>query len=252
VQATSAPHPVAAKAASALRRPVIIWHKREIETGSEMAVDVKICGLKSAEMLDAALEAEADYVGLVFFGRSPRNVTLEAAADLADRARGRAQIVALIVDADDSAIDAIVKQIRPDWLQLHGDESPARVAAIKGRSATRLIKAIKVATPADAATALAFSGVAELILFDAKPPAALADALPGGNGVSFDWQTLAGVKDQVRYMLSGGLDPANVAAAIRATGATAVDVSSGVESAPGVKDANLIRHFIRSAKTDLK
>ena len=212
-------------------------------------VEVKICGLKSADMLDVALEAGADYVGLVFFGRSPRNVTLEDASALAARARGRSQIVALIVDADDSTIDAIVNQVRPDWLQLHGDENPMRVAAIKARSATKLIKAIKVATPADAATALTFTSVADLILFDAKPPAVVANALPGGNGLAFDWQTLAGVKDRVRYMLSGGLHPGNVADAIRATGTLAVDVSSGVESAPGVKDANLIRQFIRSAKT---
>ena len=214
-----------------------------------MAVDVKICGLKTAAMLDVALEAGADYVGLVFFGRSPRNVGLADAAVLADRARGRSQIVALTVDADDAAIDAIVSQVRPDWLQLHGGETPARVAAVKARSGVRIIKAIKVATASDAATALDFSAASDLILFDAKAPPALAGALPGGNGLSFDWQTLDGVKDRVRYMLSGGLHPGNVAVAIRATGATAVDVSSGVESAPGEKDANLIRAFIRSAKT---
>ncbi len=214
-----------------------------------MAIEVKICGLKTVEMLDVALDAGADYVGLVFFGRSPRNVTLADAAVLADRARGRSQIVALIVDADDLTIDAITAQVRPDWLQLHGSEMPERVAAIKARSGAKIIKAIKVATASDAATALEFAPVADLILFDAKAPPALPGALPGGNGLSFDWQTLVAVKDHVPYMLSGGLHPGNVADAIRATGTRAVDVSSGVESAPGEKDANLIRQFIRSAKT---
>jgi phosphoribosylanthranilate isomerase len=210
-----------------------------------MSVEVKICGLKTAAMLDVALEARADYVGLVFFDRSPRHVDVLNAAALANRARGRAAIVALIVDADDTAIDTIFTEVRPDWLQLHGDETPARVAEIKSRTGIRLIKAIKVASATDASAALA----ADLILFDAKAPAALPGALPGGNGLSFDWQALSDVKDRVPYMLSGGLNPGNVAAAVRATGARAVDVSSGVESAPGEKDANLIRSFIRSAKT---
>jgi phosphoribosylanthranilate isomerase len=213
-----------------------------------MSVEVKICGLKTAAMLDVALEARADYVGLVFFARSPRNVNVLAAAGLADRARGRSQIVALIVDADDAAIDTIMSDVRPDWLQLHGDETTARVAEIKVRTGAKLMKAVKVASAVDAAAALQFSTVADLILFDAKAPAALAGALPGGNGLAFDWQMLASVKDRVRYMLSGGLHPGNVAAAIRATGTLAVDVSSGVESAPGEKDANLIRSFIRSAR----
>jgi phosphoribosylanthranilate isomerase len=213
-----------------------------------MPVAVKICGLKTAELLDVALAAGADYVGLVFYGRSPRNVTLRDAAVLADRARGRSQIVALTVDADDAAIAAISAQVRPDWLQLHGRETPARVGQIKARSGAKIIKAIKVATVFDAAYALDFTD-ADLILFDALPPPALAGALPGGNGLSFDWQTLNDVKHRVRYMLSGGLNPANVAAAIRATGCTSVDVSSGVESAPGEKDANLIRAFVRSAKS---
>jgi phosphoribosylanthranilate isomerase len=214
-----------------------------------MAVDVKICGLKTAAMLDVALEARADYVGLVFFDRSPRHVELADAAALANRARGLSQIVALVVDADDAAIDAITDQVGPDWLQLHGSETMARVAAIKARSGAKIIRAIKVASTADAASALNFATAADLILFDAKAPPALPGALPGGNGVSFDWQLLAGVKDRVRYMLSGGLHPGNVADAIRVTRTLAVDVSSGVESAPGEKDANLIRQFIRSAKT---
>jgi phosphoribosylanthranilate isomerase len=214
-----------------------------------MPVDVKICGLKTVAMLDVALEARADYVGLVFFGRSPRHVELGDAAVLAGRARGRSQVVALVVDADDVAIDVIMHRVRPDWLQLHGSETPERVAAISGRSGAKILKAIKVASAADASTALDFTSVADLILFDAKAPPALPGALPGGNGLLFDWQLLAAIKDRVPYMLSGGLHPGNVGDAIRATGTGAVDVSSGVESAPGEKDANLIRQFVRSAKT---
>jgi phosphoribosylanthranilate isomerase len=221
-----------------------------------MITAVKICGLKTAVMLDVAIAAGADYVGLVFYPRSPRHVELLAAARLADGARGRSQIVALVVDADDAALDSIVQDVRPDWLQLHGSESPERVAAIKARSKLKIIKAVKVATSADALTALDFTGAADLILFDAKPPPALAGALPGvlagalpgGNGLAFDWRLLDAVRDRVPYMLSGGLHPDNVAAAIQATGAVSVDVSSGVESSPGEKDANLIRAFIRSAK----
>jgi phosphoribosylanthranilate isomerase len=231
-----------------LREATIVWHKGGLLSEIAMSVEVKICGLKTAAMLDVALEARADYVGLVFFDRSPRHVDVLNAAALANRARGRAAIVALIVDADDTAIDTIFTEVRPDWLQLHGDETPARVAEIKSRTGIRLIKAIKVASATDASAALEFLA-ADLILFDAKAPAALPGALPGGNGLSFDWQALSDVKDRVPYMLSGGLNPGNVAAAVRATGARAVDVSSGVESAPGEKDANLIRSFIRSAKT---
>jgi phosphoribosylanthranilate isomerase len=220
-----------------------------VENHVQNHIDVKICGLTDGDTLDIALDHGADYVGLVFFPRSPRHLELSAAAALAARARGRAQIVALVVDAEDAAIDRIVAEIEPDWLQLHGSETPARVAAIKNRSRCRIIKAIKVASPADAATALTFATTADLILFDAKAPPALPGALPGGNGLVFDWQALTGVKDQVRYMLSGGLHPGNVADAIRVTGATSVDVSSGVESAPGQKDARLIRDFLRSVKS---
>ena len=211
-----------------------------------MTVEVKICGLTTPSAIQAAIDAGADHVGLVFFEKSPRNVSFESAAELSDLARDRAKIVALVVDASDDLIDQIMPWIAPDIIQLHGSETPARAAEIKRRTGAQIMKVIKVETAADAAHALDFAGVADLILFDAKPPKE-ADR-PGGNGVVFDWSALDDVKGKVSYMLSGGLTPATVAAAIRATGATRVDVSSGVESAPGQKDADLIRAFIANAK----
>jgi phosphoribosylanthranilate isomerase len=211
-----------------------------------MPTEVKICGLSTPASMQAALDAAADYVGLVFFEKSPRYVTLELAAELADLASGRAKVVALVVDPGNGLVDRIVPYIAPDYLQLHGAETPARVAEIKRRTGAAIIKVIKVETAADAAGALAYAGIADLIMFDAK---AHKDAtLPGGNGVAFDWHTLDDVKDKVPYMLAGGLTPANVADAIRSTGATRVDVSSGVEVRPGEKDADLIRTFVAAAK----
>ncbi len=211
-----------------------------------MSARVKICGINTAEAMAAALEARADLVGLVFFPPSPRSVTLEEAAPLADYARGNAAIVALVVDADDTLIDHIVTAINPDLLQLHGNETPERAAAIRDRFGKPVMKAIKVATREDAMSALAYREVVDLVLFDAKPP---KDAdRPGGHGVAFDWSLLADVRGTIAFMLSGGLTPINVADAVHATGATVVDVSSGVESAPGVKDPGLIRAFIRAAK----
>lgn len=212
-----------------------------------VATKVKICGLRTAETLQAALSAGAEFVGLVFFPPSPRDVSLEVGARLAALARGRAKVVALLVDADDALISDVVTLVRPDFLQLHGDEGPARVAEVKARWGVPVIKAIKVATAADVRGALEFAGVADLILFDAKPP---SDASrPGGHGAVFDWSLLDLVKDRLGpFMLSGGLDPANVAQAIAATGAAAVDVSSGVEVRRGEKDPDLIRHFLQAAK----
>ena len=211
-----------------------------------MAIEVKICGLKTLATMQAALDAGADYVGLVFFDKSPRNVSIETAAELADLASERAKVVVLLVDASDGMVDRIMPYVAPDILQLHGTESPARVAEIKRRTGATIMKAIQVETAADAALALDYIGLADLILFDAKAP---KDAiLPGGNGFTFDWRVLDGVKANVPYMLSGGLTPGNVAEAIRLTGATRVDVSSGVELSPGEKDADLIRAFITAAK----
>jgi phosphoribosylanthranilate isomerase len=211
-----------------------------------MPVEVKICGLKTPATMRAALDAGADYVGLVFFDKSPRHVSLETAGVLSDLARGRAKIVALLVDAGNELVDQIMPYLAPDILQLHGSETPARVAEIKRRTGARIMKVIKVESAADAAVALQYAGIADLILFDAKAPAGAA--LPGGNGLAFDWGSLDDVKDKVAYMLSGGLTPGTVAAAIRRTGAARVDVSSGVETSPGEKDADLIRAFIANAK----
>lgn len=211
-----------------------------------MAVRVKICGLSTRETLAAALDAGADMIGLVFFANSPRHVTPAAAERLADQARGRAEIVALVVDADDAHLAEIARVVRPDVLQLHGRESVGRATAIRQRFGGQTWKAIGVETAADAARALDYQRAVDRVLFDAKPPKA-ADR-PGGNGQTFDWTLLADVTDRVPYVLSGGLTPDNVADAIRATGADAVDVSSGVESAPGIKDIARIAAFVRAAK----
>ena len=192
-----------------------------------------------------ALSARADLVGLVFFPPSPRNISVAEAAPLANYARAFAAIVALTVDADDALLARIVSEVNPDMLQLHGSESPERVAAIRARWGKPVMKAVKVETRQDAARAQAYKEVADLILFDAKPPKG-ADR-PGGHGATFDWRLLDVVRNQVPFMLSGGLTPANVADAIQATGATVVDVSSGVESSPGIKSPDLIRQFIRAA-----
>ena len=212
-----------------------------------MTVEVKICGLKTEAALDAALGSGADYVGLVFCAASPRNLDFETAHRLAERARGRAKIVTLLVDPDDTLLDLVVAAVAPDIIQLHGSETPERVAEVSKRLGRPVLKAVKVVDADDALGALTYAGKADRILFDAKPvPGA---ALPGGNGVPFDWEALAGVRGKLDYMLAGGLTPANVAEAIRLTGATAVDVSSGVESRPGEKDPELIRSFLHAAKT---
>jgi len=211
-----------------------------------MATKVKICGLKTEAALEAALAGGADFVGLVFFAPSPRSIDPAAATALAAKARGRARIVALLVDPEDALIDAVVKAVAPDMLQLHGDESPERARDIGRRWNLPVIKAIKVATVADARLALNYRAMADFILFDARPPEG-ADR-PGGHGAAFDWSILTGVKEHVPFILSGGLTPDNVADAIRATRATIVDVSSGVESSPGEKDPALIQRFIQAAK----
>jgi phosphoribosylanthranilate isomerase len=211
-----------------------------------MSTKVKICGLKTEAALEAALDGGADYVGLVFFPASPRHITPQAAKALADKARGRAGIVSLLVDPDDALIDTVIAAVAPDLLQLHGQETPARAADIRRRWGTPIMKAIRVETSQDARVALAYREAVDLILFDARAPE--DSTRPGGNGAPFDWRTLLGVKDQVPFVLSGGLTPENVAEAIRATAALAVDVSSGVERRPGEKDPELIRHFLRAAK----
>ncbi|MBC8038131.1 MAG: phosphoribosylanthranilate isomerase [Rhizobiales bacterium] len=208
-----------------------------------MPVDVKICGLSTPETMDAALAAGADLVGLVFYPASPRNVSLSQAATLADRARGKARIVTLIVDAGDASVTAINRAVGPDFFQAHGDETPERIEALQALTGKQVIKAIKVKDAADIARASVYAGKAAFILYDAKTP---PGALPGGMGVTFDWPLLRNTRGV--YMLGGGLTPANVADAVLVTGAAMVDVSSGVESAPGVKDIGLIGKFIEAAK----
>ena len=207
---------------------------------------VKICGLSTAPTLDAALDAGADMVGFVFFPPSPRTVSFDAARDLGARTSGRARKVALVVDADDALIDAIVASLAPDLLQLHGKETPARAAAIRARAGLPVMKALGVSSAPDLAAAAAYESAVDWLLFDAKPP---KDATrPGGNAVAFDWSILDGFHTEKPWLLSGGLDPANVALALARTGAPGVDVSSGVETAPGVKDEALIRAFVAAAR----
>jgi phosphoribosylanthranilate isomerase len=212
-----------------------------------MPVEVKICGLSTPDTVEAAIAAGADLIGLVFYPKSPRHVSLEQAARLAAQARGRARTVALVVDAQDPELREIASEVAPDLIQAHGSEPPGRVGEITRLTGLPVIKAIRVKDAADIAAASAYSAVADLIMYDAKAPETLGNALPGGNGHAFDWGLLDG-RPRPAFMLAGGLTPANVAEAIRVTGAPIVDVSSGVESAPGVKDAGLIRKFIEAAK----
>lgn len=207
---------------------------------------VKICGLKTPETLAAALNAGADMVGFVFFPKSPRHIDLATAEVLGRQAQGKALKVALTVDADDAALAAIVAALNPDLLQLHGHESPERVAAIRARFGLPVMKAIGVAHADDLKDVQAFAAVADRLLFDAKPPKDAAH--PGGNGLAFDWSLLTGLDLSIPSMVSGGLDPANVAEALRRTRAQGVDVSSGVETAPGQKDPAKITAFVRAAK----
>lgn len=186
-------------------------------------------------------------VGLVFYQRSPRHVTLGTAKMLAAQARGKAQIVALTVDMDDNALDDLIDTVRPDLLQLHGSENPERIAHIKRFFRLPVMKACGIASSADVEKARAFDSIADRLLLDAKPPAR-DTALPGGNGLSFDWNLIKGIDLNRPFMLSGGLNPDNVAEAIRLTGVKGVDVSSGVESAPGVKDPDRIKAFIANAR----
>ncbi len=207
---------------------------------------VKICGLSTPETLEAALAAGADMIGLNFHPRSPRHVEQARAAGLAALARGRAQIVAVIVDWDAPRAAALVEAVGPDWLQLHGSETPDQVRAIRTATGRPVMKALGVATAADIAAVGAYRGVADGLLLDAKPPKDAA--YPGGHGSAFDWALLRELDPGLRFMLSGGLDPANVGEAIRIAKPDGVDVASGVESAPGVKDIGRIRDFIAAAR----
>jgi phosphoribosylanthranilate isomerase len=213
---------------------------------SSTSVAVKICGITSPDAIDAAAGAGAAYGGLVFHLNSPRNLGFEQARVLADQMRGRLKIVALIADMDDAGIETLVKTVRPDFLQLHGGESARRTVYIRGEFGVPVIKALPVAEPSDLAVVAEYENAADMLMFDARPP---RDALRGGgHGAAFDWKILQGRSFTKPWFLAGGLTPENVARAISLSGAKQVDVSSGVESAPGVKDAARIRDFIAAVK----
>src|ERR1700731_1309059 len=211
-----------------------------------MSLIVKICGLSTRETLDVALDAGADMVGFVFFPPSPRHLSLETARDLGRHAKRRAAKVALTVDADDSTLANIVEALQPDMLQLHGNETVARLRDIKQKFGLPVMKAIAVETPADLASLPGYAAVADRILFDARAPKEATR--PGGLGAVFDWRVLENLDLELPFMVSGGLHAQNVAEAVRLTRAGGVDVSSGVERAPGVKDPEMIRSFIRAAR----
>ena len=207
---------------------------------------IKICGLNTPASLDAAIAARADFAGFVFFPPSPRHLTLADAALLGARAQGRIQRVGLFVDADDAAIAEAIAAARLDVLQLHGKESPARAGQIGARFGLPVWKALAVAAPGDVDKAAAYACAADLVLFDAKTP---KGTLPGGMGLAFDWNLVAGWQGPLPWGLAGGLNPDNVAEAVRLTGTGLVDTSSGVESAPGVKDDGRIAAFCAAART---
>ncbi|MEA2951099.1 MAG: phosphoribosylanthranilate isomerase [Alphaproteobacteria bacterium] len=213
---------------------------------TNMSVSVKICGLKSAEALDVALDSGADLVGFVFFPPSPRNLDYGAAQMLGQRVRGRAGKVALTVDASDEILAEIIAALRPDMLQLHGTETPERVAAVRARFGLPVMKALPVGEAADLSPIPLYAKVADRLVFDARPP--LDATRPGGLGKPFDWRLLQNIDNNIPFMLSGGLDAGNVAEALSITRAAAVDVSSGVERAPGEKDLDKIRDFVRTAR----
>jgi phosphoribosylanthranilate isomerase len=212
-----------------------------------MTLKAKICGVSTPEAVRAALEGGAGWLGFVFIAKSPRNLSLEAAARLAEPVRGRgAKVVALTVDPSDAQVDEIARGLRPDLIQLHGAESPSRAREIAARSGCGVIKALPVAEAADLAAAQAYESVVEHLMFDAKPPKDAA--LPGGHGRAFDWGLMAGRRFRRPWFLAGGLDPWNVAEAARVSGAPLVDVSSGVERGPGLKDPALISAFLDAVR----
>jgi phosphoribosylanthranilate isomerase len=211
-----------------------------------MALDIKICGLKTDEAMAAALAGGASHVGFIFFAKSPRYVEPAEAGRLRQAAIGKAKAVAVTVDADDAFLDEIVAKMRPDMLQLHGAETPERVAAVKARYGLPVMKVFSVSEAADLERLKPFVGIADRFMFDAKPPK--GSQLPGGNGVAFDWRILAGLDAGLDYMLSGGLNAANIGDALRSANPPAIDISSGVESAPGVKDPALIEQFFRAVR----
>ena len=206
-----------------------------------MKPDIKICGLKTAETVDRAVARGATHIGFIFFEKSPRYIEPDLAGALADRVRGKVLIVAVVVDPDNDDLDEIMALVRPDVLQLHGHESPERVLTIKALYNVQVMKAFSIRDADDLRRVEAYIGIADRFLFDAKAPK--SSELPGGNGVAFDWSLMAWLDGRVDYMLSGGLNKDNVALALASTRASGIDTSSGVETAPGVKDLTMIDEF---------
>ncbi|PBB45045.1 phosphoribosylanthranilate isomerase [Mesorhizobium sp. WSM3866] len=211
-----------------------------------MTLDIKICGLKTDAAMAAALAGGASHVGFIFFAKSPRFVHSAEAGRLRQAAIGKAKAVAVTVDADDALLDDIVARMQPDMLQLHGSETPVQVAELKTRYGLPVMKVLSVSEAADLERIKPYVGVADRLMFDAKPPK--GSQLPGGNGVAFDWRILAGLDAGLDYMLSGGLNAANVGDALRLANPPGIDISSGVESAPGVKEPALIEQFFRAVR----
>lgn len=213
-----------------------------------MAVKVKICGVNSAEAEQAAVENGASFIGLVFYRPSPRFVTPTRAAEIAALVPAGIRRVGLFVDAEDALIGEAIDKAKLDLLQLHGAETPARVAALKARFGVHAMKAIRIAGPEDVSAAERYLDIADWLLFDAKPPATMTEALPGGNALSFDWGLIARHSWPLPWMLSGGLNAVNLAEAVATSGAAVVDVSSGVEDRPGHKDPRRIAAFLEAAR----
>jgi phosphoribosylanthranilate isomerase len=212
-----------------------------------MGVQAKICGISTSDAVTAALEGGAAFLGFMFFERSPRNIAPDAAWRLAQPARGKAKVVAVLVDPSDAEVDRIATVLQPDVIQLHGAETPARARAVGQRAGAGIIKVLPVAEAADLAAAADFEAVVDHLMFDTKPP---KDAdRPGGSGQAFDWTLLAGRRFQRPWFLAGGLDPWNLSEAVKLSGAPLVDVSSGVERGPGLKDPALIRAFLDAVKS---
>lgn len=213
-----------------------------------MAVPAKICGLKTAESIGVAIDHGAEFIGFNFFKKSPRYVEPEQAGALGRVVPANVLKTGLLVDDDDARIASILVAAPLDLLQLHGGETPERVAAVKAKFGLAVMKVIKVRDAADIARAADYEAVADRLLFDAQPPADMKNALPGGNAVSFDWTLLQGFRSRLPWMLSGGLTPGNLAEAVRQTGAPSVDVASGVEDRPGEKSLNKIKDFLGIAR----
>jgi len=215
-----------------------------------MTLDIKICGLKTEDAVAAALEGGASHLGFIFFEKSPRHLSIQLASQLRQPAEGRALVVAVTVNADNATLDTIVEGMKPDILQLHGEESPERVSDLKARYGLPVVKAFAIRDAEDLRLLMPYRGIADRFLLDAKPPVG-AD-LPGGNGIAFDWSILTSLDADVDYMLSGGLNAGNIGVALQTARPRGIDISSGVESAPGQKDPERIRAFFHAVRAAIE